>query len=122
MDTPVTGSIKTNILYKDDQLYLTLLCYGGGDINYQFTRTPFLVTFYDQYGNQGQFLIDPDKLPEGYNPDQFTNSNFTLLSVPTANLLTGQTGKRPTISVWYVFMPQVLTVFFTETLRMPYKI
>lgn len=93
MDTPVTGSIKTNILYKDDQLYLTLLCYGGGDINYQFTRTPFLVTFYDQYGNQGQFLIDPDKLPEGYNPDQFTNSNFTLLSVPTANLLTGQTGE-----------------------------
>lgn len=68
---------EARVTDQTDRLFLTLFCSTGGGISFQYVKKPLVFTIYDQYGNTGKFMLDPDKLPTGgYDPQAFAELNF----------------------------------------------
>lgn len=63
---------------SDKALYLTLFCSFGDRVTGRFARTPLLVSMsLDPYGNGVRLSLDPDKLPDSYDPSNLKNLNLT---------------------------------------------
>ena len=67
-------SLPTNTL--KDTLYFTLYC-AFGDLNFhEINAYPINIIIYDQFGNSGNFVVDPNAVPITYSPDDLPYLNF----------------------------------------------